>query len=211
MRFKNRIVNFGDTHVTAHLTDDQLMETCVLASDNGHLSVCRQCKTRFDELVRSLQQMHDAADREADSAFTSERLHDQRERIMRRIERHDHPAEVVAFPHHRAPSHTSVHRLLGPARRWVAGAAAAGLAAGVFLGFAVDRSTHYRLVDQAVQQSAHSTSVALKAAAAADDQFLSEIDEALIGSRTREMRPDLGAIDLMTTPIEIREVSYVRE
>ena len=47
--------------------------------------------------------------------------------------------------------------------------------------------------------------------AAADDQFFIDIDEALIGSRVREMRPDLGAIDLMTTPLEIREVSYVRE
>jgi hypothetical protein len=208
MRSDNRIVNFGDTHVTAHLSDDQLMETCVLAGDNRHLAACRQCKTRFDELVRSLQQIQEAAVSGADSAFTAERLHDQRDRIMRRIERHDHPAEVVAFPHQRVPSHPAVHRLLGPARRWVAGAAAAGLAAGVFLGFAMDRS-HFQTIDQAVQQSKSDASVALQAAA--DDQFFIDIDEALIGSRVREMRPDLSAIDLMTTPIEIREVSYVRE
>jgi len=207
MRFDNRIVNFGGTHVTAHLSDDQLMETCVLAGDNRHLAVCRQCKTRFDELVRSLQQMNEAAVRAADNAFTAERLHDQRDRIMRRIERYDHPAEVVVFPHQRVPSHPAVHRLLGPARRWVAGAAAAGLAAGVFLGFAMDRSSHSRAIDRALQQS--NRTLALQAAA--DDQFFIEIDEALVGSRAREMRPDLGAIDLMTTPLEIREVSYVRE
>ena len=136
MRLDSRIVKFGDTHVTAHLSDDQLMETCVLAGDNRHLAACRPCKTRFDELVRSLQQIHEAAVDEADSVFTAGRLHDQRDRIMRRIERHDHPAEVVAFPHQRVGSQPTVHRLLGPARRWVAGAAAAGLAAGVFLGFA---------------------------------------------------------------------------
>ena len=208
MRFSNRVVNFGDTHVTTHLTDDQLMETYVLAGDNRHLAVCRPCKTRFDDLVRSLQQMQEAAGVEADSAFTAERLHDQRDRIMRRIERHDHPAEVVAFPHQRVPSHTAVHRILGPARRWVAGAAAAGLAAGVFLGFAMDRS-QLRAIDRAVQQQKSDTSLALQAAA--DDQFFIDIDEALIGSRVREMRPDLSAIDLMTTPLEIREVSYVRE
>ena len=208
MRFSNRVVNFGDTHVTTHLSDDQLMETYMLAGDNRHLAVCRPCRTRFDDLVRSLQQMHEAAVSEADIAFSAERLHDQRDRIMRRIERHDHPAEVVAFPHHRVPSHPAVHRILGPARRWVAGAAAAGLAAGVFLGFAMDRS-HLRAIDQAVQQSKSDTSLALQAAA--DDQFFIDIDEALIGSRVREMRPDLSAIDLMTTPIEIREVSYVRE
>jgi len=207
MRFDNRIVNFGDTTVTTHLSDDQLMETCVLAGDNRHLAECRPCKARFDELVRSLQQMHEAAVSEADTAFSADRLHDQRDRIMRRIERHDHPAEVVAFPYHGAPAHSSVNRLLGPARRWVAGAAAAGLAAGVFLGFAMDRQV--RIVDQAVQQSKPAAALALQVTA--DDQFFMDIDEALIGSRVREMRPDLSAIDIMTTPLEIREVSYVRE
>ena len=206
MRFDNRIVNFGDAN--GHLTDDELMETCVLDGDNGHLAVCRPCRARFDELVRSLQLMQDAAVREADAAFTADRLHDQRDRIMRRIERHDHPAEVVVFPHQRVPPHaTTVQRMLGPARRWVAGAAAAGLAAGLFLGFAMDRSSHLRAVDRAVQQS--NRTLALQAAA--DDQFFIEIDEALVDSRAREMRPDLSAIDMMTTPLEIREVSYVRE
>ena len=212
MRFDNRIVNFGGTQLTAHLSDDQLMETYVLAGDNRHLAACRPCKVRFDELVRSLQQMHDAAVREADHAFTAERLHDQRDRIMRRIERHDHPAEILAFPHQRVPAHPSVHRMLGPARRWVASAAAAGLAAGVFLGFTMDRSRHMQPIAQTLQQSNANAAIALQAAAAAaDDQFFIEIDEALVGSRAREMRPDLDAIDVMTTPIEIREVGYVRE
>lgn len=206
MRFNNRIVNFGDTHVTAHLSDDQLMESYVLAGDNRHLAVCRPCKARFDELVRTLQQINEAAVDEADNVFSAERLHDQRDRILRRIERHDHPAEVVAFPHHGVPAHSSVNRILGPARRWVAGAAAAGLAAGVFLGFAMDRQV--RRIDQAVQQG---PSAPLTLHVGADDQFFIDIDEALIGSRAREMRSDLGAIDIMTTPLEIREVSYVRE
>ena len=209
MRFDTRIVKFGDTPSTAHLSDDQLMEICVLAGDDGHLAVCRSCKARFDGVLRSLEQMQEAAIGEADIMFSAERLHDQRERIMRRIERHDHPAEVVAFPHHRIAPTPTVHRMLGPARRWVAGAAAAGLAAGVFLGFAMDRSTHVRATDQAIQQAKSNTALALQAAA--DDQFFIEIDEALVGSRAREMRPDLSAIDLMTTPPEIREVSYGRE
>jgi hypothetical protein len=208
MRFDHRIVNFGDANANGHLTDDELMETCVLDGDNRHLAGCKPCRARFDELVRSLELMQDAALQEADAAFTADRLHDQRDRIMRRIERHDHPAEVVAFPQQRVPSHvTTVQRMLGPARRWVAGAAAAGLAAGLFLGFAVDRSSHLRAVDRAMQQS--NRTLALQAAA--DDQFFIEIDEALVDSRAREMRPDLSAIDVMTTPLEIREVSYVRE
>jgi hypothetical protein len=207
MRFNNRIVNFGDTPLTAHLSDDQLMESYVLAGDNRHLAVCRPCKARFDELVHTLQQISEAAVVEADNAFSAERLHDQRDRIMRRIARHDHPAEVVAFPHAGVPAQSSVNRLLGPARRWVAGAAAAGLAAGVFLGFVMDRQV--RLVESATQQSKPAVSVGLQAAA--DDQFFIDIDEALIGSRVREMRPDLSAIDIMTTPLEIQQVSYVRE
>jgi hypothetical protein len=209
MRFNNGIVKFGGTPVTAHLSDDQLMEICVLAGDNHHLTVCRLCKTRFDGVVRSLQQMQDAAIGEADIMFSPERLHDQRDRIMRRIERHDHPAEIVAFPHQCVAPTPTVHRMLGPARRWVAGAAAAGLAAGVFLGFAMDRSTHIRATDHAIQQAKSTSALALQAAA--DDQFFIEIDEALVDSRAREMRPDLSAIDLMTTPAEIRDVSYVRE
>jgi hypothetical protein len=191
----------------SHLSDDQLMETYVMAVEDSHLSSCRQCRTRFDEVVRSLQHMHDAAVRDADAAFTGERLHDQRDRIMQRIERHDHPAEVLAFPY-RTTSHPAVHRLLGPARRWVAGAAAAGLAAGMFLGFFMDRRMHdteARPVQAApVQASTWQTD-------ARDDLFFLEVEEALVGSRVREMRPELGAIDLMTTPLEIREVSYVRD
>jgi hypothetical protein len=206
MRFENRIApNAG-----SHLTDDQLMETYVLACENRHLASCDECSDRYEELVHAFQQMHDAALREADSAFDAERLHDQRERIMRRIERHDHPAEVVAFPS-RTSAHPAVHRILGPARRWVAGAAAAGLAAGMFLGFAMDRRMHYAALDQAVQQSAAARAAAAWQLDARDDRFLQEVDDALVGSRVREMRPDLGAIDVMTTPIEIREVSYVRE
>ncbi len=204
MRFENRLAPVTESH----LSDEQLMEVYVLAGDNAHLHACRQCTTRFDRLVRSLQHMHDAAIRDADSAFTAERLQDQRERIMRRIERHDHPAEVVAFPQ-RAANHPAVHRLLGPARRWVAGAAAAGLAAGMFLGFVMDRRIHYAVVDHAVPQLI--SAPARLAADARDDQFFLDVEAALVGSRIREMRPELSAIDLMTTPVEIQEVGYVRE
>jgi hypothetical protein len=205
MRFEDRIAPIKGSH----LSDDQLMESYVLAGENRHVSSCRQCAARLDELVRTLHDMHEAAVREADSAFDAERLHDQRERILRRIERHDHPAEVVAFPH-RTVTHPAVHRLLGPARRWVAGAAAAGLAAGMFLGFAMDRRMHYAAVNQSLQPTAVARAATRQVADARDEQLLNEVDEALVGSRVREMRPDLGAIDFMTTPVEIAEVSYVR-
>jgi hypothetical protein len=81
----------------------------------------------------------------------------------------------------------------------------------MFLGFAMDRRTHYAAINQAIEQSAAAQAAAAWTIDPRDDQFLTEVEEALVGSRVREMRPDLGAIDLMTTPAEIREVSYVRE
>jgi hypothetical protein len=207
MRSDERIAKLGKAHRSAHLSDDQLMEAYVLAGEDGHLVVCRQCKARFDNLVRALQQVRDDAIREADSIFTAEQLHEQRERIMRRLERHGHPAEVVMFPH-RAASQAAVRRVLGPARRWVAGAAAAGLAAGLFLGFALDRRARYAAIDDVFQQSAARAATAVWKARvisdARDDEFFIEIEDALMGSRAVELR----AIDAMTTPVEIREVSY---
>ena len=210
MRSDNRVTDFGDQRPASHLSDDQLLEVYVVAGDHVHLHRCRQCRTRYDDLVRSMRHVREDALHEADRAFTSERLHDQRDRILRRIERHDHPAEVVAFPHRSTNHPASVHRLLGPARRWVAGAAAAGLAAGMFLGFAMDRRMPDDTLARTTRQPATTPALALQVADT-DDQFFIEVEQALIGSRVREMRPDLGAIDLMTTPLEIREVSYVRE
>jgi len=211
MRSEERIAKLKGTHpahLSPHLSDDQLMEAYVLAGEDAHLIVCRQCKARFDDLVRALQQVREDAIREADSVFTSEQLHEQRDRIMRRLERHGHPAEVVMFPQ-RAASQAAVQRVLGPARRWVAAAAAAGLAAGLFLGFAMDRR-HYAAIDEAMQRSASRAAATAWNATAIkdtrDDQFFSEIDDALMGSRAVELR----AIDAMTTPVEIREVSYPR-
>jgi hypothetical protein len=189
-----------------HLSDDQLMETYVLAGENPHLTACRHCHARFEDLVRALQQVRDSAVHEADAVFTADRLHDQRDRILRRIERHGHQAEVVMFPN-RGSSYPGVQRVLGPARRWVAGAAAAGVAAGMFLGFAVDRSTHYAARNRAMDESASTAAVpAWQATDTRDDQFFTEIEDALMRSRAVELR----AIDTMTTPVEIREVSYPR-
>lgn len=207
MRSDDRLATIGSSRPSAHLTDDQLMEIYVLAGENRHLGECRQCTARFEELVHSLEQIREDALREADSVFTAERLHEQHSRIMRRLARHGHPAEVLAFPQ-RTASQPAVHRVLGPARRWVAGAAAAGLAAGMFLGFAMDRRTHYAMLERETPQSVSAATATWKVPVetARDDQFFTEIEDALMGSRAIELR----AIDTMTTPVEIREASYPR-
>jgi hypothetical protein len=199
MRSEERIAAIAGSH----LSDDELMEIYVLAAENRHLSACRQCQARFDDFARTLQHVREDAIREADHVFTPERLHDQRDRILRRLERHDHPAEIVAFPMAKAPARR-VSRVLGPARRWIAGAAAAGLAAGMFLGFVMDRQAH----SADLQAEAPAATAAVWQVR--DDQFFVEIDAALSQSRAREVRTELGAIDVMTTPVDIREASYPR-
>ena len=205
MRSDNRVTRLRDGHADSHLGDDQLVETYVLASEHPHLMTCRQCQGRLDELVRALQHVREDANREADEVFTSERLHEQRDRILRKIERHDHPGEVVVFPN-RAAKQPAMQRVFGPARRWVAGAAAAGLAAGMLLGFAMDRRIHYTSVDSSVSRP-NATAVAVwQAGDDRDADFFIEIDDALMGARAVELR----GIDAMTTPVEIREASYPR-
>lgn len=188
-----------------HLSDDQLMESYVLACDHQHLAECDQCRARFDDLARALEQIREDAVREADAVFTNERLHEQRDRILRRLERQGHPAEVLLFPGHSA-QHPVVRRVLGPARRWVAGAAAAGLAAGLFLGFAMDRRASSGAASRLLQAPAGAETIAHAryVADSRDEQILMEIEDALDGPR-RVL--ELRAIDVMTTPPELQEAS----
>ena len=188
-----------------HLSDDQLLESYVLASDHHHLAECGQCKVRFDELAQTFEQVRETAVNEADRVFTSAKLHEQRERILRRLERQGHPAEVLLFPSGPA-QHAVVRRVLGPARRWVAGAAAAGLAAGLFLGFAMDHRTVSPLGDRFLQapSTADSSARARLVVDSGDEQLLSDIEDSLVGPR-RVL--ELRALDLMTTPPELQEAS----
>jgi len=187
-----------------HLTDDQLMESYVLALDHRHMNGCRQCQTRYDDLSQALEQARDTAIRESDLVFTPERLDEQRSHILRRLERLGHPGELVQFPL-RSGGRQAAQRLLGPARRWVVSAAAAGLVAGLLLGFAVDR----KVTSSAAAQLAPAASAPQWQPAQAgpqDEQMLSEIEDALTGTR-RVL--ELGAIDAMTTPPEVQEASFV--
>jgi hypothetical protein len=185
-----------------HLNDEQLMETYFLGEENAHLEACGGCRVRFDELARALDHVHEDAVRDADAVFTADRLHDQRDRVLRRLERQGHPGDVLRFPS-RFGSRRTAHRLLGPARRWVAGAAVAGLVAGVFLGFAVDRRVSAPIAAGRVI----STAADWQSASAQDEQMLTDIEDALTGPsrRVRELR----ALDEMTIAPELQEASFV--
>ena len=133
--------------------------------------------------------------------FTAERLQEQRDRILRRLERQGHPAEVLMFPD-RTGGHQTAYRLLHPARRWVAGAAAAGLVAGLFLGFAVDRRVGSLSATRSMKAGANAA-----AWQRASNEILTDIEDVLNGPhRVVEMR----VLDDMTTPPELqKEASLV--
>src|SRR5206468_12591009 len=98
----------------------------------------------------------------------------------------------------------AAHRLLGPARRWVAGAAAAGLVAGVFLGFAVDRrvSAPLNITSALAPAGTMVNTVSRQYASAQDEQMLTEIEDALNGPSRRVL--ELRALDDMTMPPDLQ-------
>lgn len=192
-----------------HLSDDQLMEIYVLAAESRHLSACGVCQSRYDSLVHSLALLREDAVREADAIFTAERLSDQRDRILRRIERHGHPAEVVRFPVRSGAAHPA-RAVLGPARRWVAGAAAAGLVAGLFLGHVVPNPARVGPNGQNVARTPPAPQPAASwlvpgstFAPFTDDDLLVEIEDTLATGRLVE----LGALDAMM-PAELQEGGF---
>ena len=188
-----------------HLNDEQLLEAYFLSADTAHLRTCASCVSRFDDLARIMEQVRSDAAREADTVFTPDRLQGQRDRVLRRLERQGQSAEVLRFPN-RFGSQRAAHRLLGPARRWVAGAAAAGLVAGVFLGFAVDRRVN---APAAANQNAAllATAAGRQYPSAQDEEILGEIEEVLNGPSRRIV--ELRALDDMTMPPDLQEVSFV--
>ena len=99
-----------------------------------HLATCAACRARFDGLATWLDDLRDEAVSEADEAFPADRLAAQQSAILRRIEAAERPARVIAFPKGPAPMAAAAR----PVRRWIAGAAAAGLVAGMALGNYMD-------------------------------------------------------------------------
>lgn len=119
-----------------HLDDAALAEvwTNAVADGSGvprdpHLAHCAECRVRYASFGAWMQEIRSEATAEADEAFTPERLKAQQAQIFRRLEAAEHPTRIIAFPKSSATAARP-----SPFRRWVAGAAAAGLMAGIGLG-----------------------------------------------------------------------------
>lgn len=120
-----------------HLTDDRLIEMCLLdapsATEEHHLSACARCDARRVRLQRLLDDVSDTATAAADAAFTPERLSRQQARILAQLQQEGRPARVIAFPAGHPPHEAAISRTR-PGSRWIAAAAVAGLIVGVIAG-----------------------------------------------------------------------------
>lgn len=182
-----------------HLTDDVLVALCLEgpASENDHhLAACPACERRLASLATMLDEVSTSAAAEADAAFPPERRARQQTRILQRLNHHASFGRVLAFPHAHAPTPSLRPHRPTRLRRWVAGAAAAGL----FIGMLAGRLTHQvpALQPQAPShaQPLRQANVPLRAATTplSDDEFLREVQRAM----ERSGPVALGRLDALT-------------
>jgi hypothetical protein len=191
-----------------HLHDDALVE-CYFADRRGealdppsaeHLADCDACGTRYAELVTFLDDVRTASDAESDAVFTTERLRQQQEQILRRLEHASRSARVISFP-----GQSLSHPIIGAGRvapRWLAAAAAAGLFVGVAVGGTIlhpglQRSViPMRVATSPVASSRLAPTPAVLVNAPAnvidsidDDAFLMQLEFALERPHTQELQP----------------------
>ena len=192
-----------------HLHDDRLVE-CYFADRRGealdppsaeHLADCDACELRYIELSTFLNDVREEVDGEADDVFTPERLRQQQDQILRRLEHVSRSARVISFPGQSStlPMTPAAGRV---APRWLAAAAAAGLFVGVAVGGTflpqggLGRSTPMRVAGPppASARLAPSPTVLVNAPADVidsidDDAFLMQLEFALERPHTQELQP----------------------
>jgi hypothetical protein len=168
-----------------HLSDERLIEMCLSGPGarvaEPHVATCPDCEARRAELARMLDDIAAAAIADADAAFSGERLARQHARIMQQIEQDGRPARVISFPAGQ-PAEPVVLRTR-PASRWVAGAAAAGLALGLLAGHLAHdlpgRSRTAPAPQLVVNEAVPAPPLRPISTAMSDDQLLVEIDMAI--------------------------------
>lgn len=120
---------------TPHLTDDDLsglvLELGSTPAAATHLRACATCEARRQALAGLLREIHDTVDLDTDERFPAAHLAQQRARLLRRLEQEGRPGRVLAFPATRQDRRVFRAR---PATRWIAAAAAAGMAVGLVVG-----------------------------------------------------------------------------
>jgi hypothetical protein len=205
-----------------HLHDHHLVE-CYFANRRGdaldppsaeHLADCESCGMRYTELSTFLNDVRTDADAETDAVFTGDRLRQQQEHILRRLEHASRSARVISFPGH------SPHLIVGAASRigprWLAAAAAAGVFVGVAVGGTILQpglrsALPMRVANRpSAGRLASSPAVLVNTPANMgtdsidDDAFLIQLEFALERPRTQELQP----FDALTP--HVREIGVNR-
>lgn len=190
---------------TRHIADDRLYE-CFLADQGGepidpsaavHMAECASCADRYAELGRFLSVLRAEAEVEADEQFTPERLQQQQQQILRRIEHISRSAKVISFPGRVSRHIVATSVRIAP--RWLAASAAAGLLVGVAVG-AMYPGVAQRDGDVAIARLSPAAPRPMPApslvapssppkAAVDDDDFLRDLEFALARPQTRELQP----------------------
>lgn len=192
-----------------HLSERELVELWPRGAAHPHVAACEACRAEYDALGLVLDAARRAA-AEADAHFPPERLAAQQAHILRRLENAERPARILSFPVSSRPF-PSVRPV---ARRWIAGAAAAGLLTGIVAGRALDlrgpwHSDRLRpeatiARDRAPARTPAGASATQGTRDANDETLLIELEAALLEPRVDELR----AIDAFTP--RVREVSLTR-
>jgi hypothetical protein len=195
----------GRTH---HLADDRLFD-CYVAERTGdrvdppiveHLADCAACGARYGEIAEFMDGLRNDADAEIDALFPPSLLERQRQQIAGRLEILGRAARVISFPAGLVPRHVSAAARFTP--RWAAAAAAAGLFVGVAVGMFYDgraQLSSARVAPAAVAPR-QTQPIPVPAAVLDTDAFLAELEGALGGPRT----PELRSLDVLTP--HVREI-----
>jgi hypothetical protein len=186
----------------AHISDDRLIEVCMLEApsiaEQQHLGSCTRCDARRARLLTLLDDMSGTVAAAADAAFPPERLARQQSRILGYLLHDGRPARVIAFPPGHA--HEPMVSRTRPSTRWVAAAAVAGLVIGVFAGRLGHDSSFVRPAGAPVivAPSANGPgplaaggagAIREVSAAISDEEFLSQIELAIDGSAAAALQP----------------------
>ena len=171
-----------------HLTEDQ----CIALSVDGGMppsdvTLCPECAARQQRITETLREVTTTANGMADAAFPPEKLARQRARILQRVEHLGRQARILAFPvrHIRRP-----FMLRQPSvRRWVAGAAAAGLLIGMVAGHMAHEMSALRLPSTLDGRASDVVPLRASSDVLSDNELLRSIEAAVDTAGPSALRP----------------------
>lgn len=196
MSIRNRLNGHLDERALAAIWTDASIDRA--RPVHPHLDTCAACRARLAAFSSWLDDLRTEANAEAEETFPAERLAAQQAQILRRIEAAGRPARVIRFPRFAQP----ISATTSNARRWIAGAAAAGLLVGVGVGQFMDLRNAVDRRGPAIETAQAGSSrtgpagprVQTASLSLSDEELMSRIEEIAAPS----MPDSLEAFDAMT-------------